>query len=921
VVTEPAHRWGVTVDEELVDLVVETAAGRDGVLPLLSTALDRAWLLRSDGRLTVAAYEEAGGVAHAVGRLADEAYESLDAEQRLRARQLLLRLVVEGPQGVARRRVPLAELDLAPTDPVLDALVARRLLTVGDEGVELVHEALFTAWPRMAAWLEEDAVGRRLRAHLSPSASAWQAGGRRPEDLYAGARLAEASTVRARDLTSLSALEQEFLDASEQHADAARSEAVARAERESRTARRLRGLLAGAVALLVLALVATLLAVQARDRARRATLTADANRLSAQALLEPRPDLSLQLAAEAVHLDPTTQTRSDLFGTLLRRQRLVRVRHDPTRFLGAQLSPDGDTLALCGIGGLMVLDARTLQRERTLPLDGSAFCTQPMFIDGGRFLATVQVRQNRAFLLVVRAADGTMVFRHRAPDGYSAFVSPDSSRLLTEGLGGSSLWVRRGTKWHELPLGTPFWATGFGMDGRLFATSPSVGRMTVRSSRDASILRRMSVPGFVVAMAAGSDVVAVQGASGQVTLLHALTGQRVGTVAGSGTNSAQAYFANHDRLFVTSNLNGEVSVWRVRSQELLETVANGAEVSSAVAPTGASLWTAGYDGTTTRWDLTGHRGFGATRPIPRGVSDAVYLDNGVVVATGSSVTSLSTALRPQGRLHLGAAISSLAPDGPHHFLVTTQRGVVVGSVRGGAAVVDRRIPLAGAIRAAVDPASGTLAATTRTGVTVFRADGRRKTWPLARGPQDVALSPGGALVAVSLGDSSSVVLDAATGDVTTRVPGTGDQAALPITFLDAGTLLVSRRAGTLVRWDLGRDRPVGDPVPAINGYPQRLQVTGDVVIVSSGGTDGALLDRRTWLRYGGGPLPAGLDGPITVLSPSGATVLSVAGDGRAVEWPFRPNEWRALACRETVSRLTSMEWREFLPGRPYDPAC
>jgi hypothetical protein len=80
-------------------------------------------------------------------------------------------------------------------------------------------------------------------------------------------------------------------------------------------------------------------------------------------------------------------------------------------------------------------------------------------------------------------------------------------------------------------------------------------------------------------------------------------------------------------------------------------------------------------------------------------------------------------------------------------------------------------------------------------------------------------------VAVSLGDSSSVVLDAATGDVTTRVPGTGDQAALPITFLDAGTLLVSRRAGTLVRWDLRRDRPVGDPVPAGTRSACRSPVT------------------------------------------------------------------------------------------------
>jgi hypothetical protein len=100
-----------------------------------------------------------------------------------------------------------------------------------------------------------------------------------------------------------------------------------------------------------------------------------------------------------------------------------------------------------------------------------------------------------------------------------------------------------------------------------------------------------------------------------------------------------------------------------------------------------------------------------------------------------------------------------------------------------------------------------------------------------------------------------------------------------------------------------------------------MQVTGDVVSVSSGGNDAALVDTRTWQRDGGGPLPTGLDSPVTVLSPSGGTVAAVDGYGRALRWPFRPDDWAALACREAVSRLTEAEWLEFLPGRPYDPAC
>jgi WD40 repeat protein len=920
VVTEPARRWGVAVDDDLVDLVVETVAGRDGVLPLLSTALDRGWRLRGGGALTVAAYQEAGGVSDAVGWLADEAFESLDEEQRRRVRRLLLRLVVEGPQGVTRRRVPLAELDLAPDDPVLDALVGKRLVTVGDEGVEVVHEALFSAWPRMAAWLEDDAAGRRLRAHLSPAAAAWRAGGRRAEDLYAGARLAEASAVRAQDATLLSALEQEFLDASERHADAARHEALARAERESRSARRLRGLLVGAVVLLVLALVTTVLAVQARDRARRATSAADANRLSAQALLVSRPDLALQLAVRAVRLDPTAQTTSNLFATLLRYQRLVRVRHDPSRHLGAALSPDGRTLAVCDLHGLALLDPRTLLVRRTVAFGTSAPCSQPAFLDGGRLLATVALDRDATRLYVVRAADGTTVFSHDVVDGYFTYATPDSRRLLTEGTLGDTLWVRRADRWQERPLGRHRTATGFGLHARLFATSGRGGAQVRR--RDGTVARRLDRPGVPVAVASSSDLLALQLPSGQVAFVHALSGRHAGSVAGSGRDSGQAYFADHDRLFVTSNLRGDVSVWDARSHHLVQSVSTGTSVMSSASPSGTALYTAGFDGTVARWDLTGHHGFDSeVRGVPHGVSDAVYLAGGLVVAVGSSVVSLSATFRATGRADLRSPVLSLTPDGPHDAVAVTRDGIALLTVRDRRPVVERLISLPGARAAAADASSGLVVAITSRGLTVVQADGERVRWPVPGTPSYVAVSPGGALAAVGLDDSSFLVLDASTGAVVSKVPGGGDDASLPVAFLDPHTLLVMRRVGTLVRWDLRRGRRIGDPVPAVDGFPWRMQVTRGMVTVSSAGNDAALVDSRTWRPVGGGPLPTGLDGPVTVLSPSGTSVAAVDAYGRAVEWPFRADRWAALACRESVTRLTEVEWREFVPARPYDPAC
>ena len=74
VVREGARRAGLTCDDSLVEAVVVEAANQPGILPHLSTALARTWDRRSDGRLHLAGYEQAGGI---VGALADGAEEGV----------------------------------------------------------------------------------------------------------------------------------------------------------------------------------------------------------------------------------------------------------------------------------------------------------------------------------------------------------------------------------------------------------------------------------------------------------------------------------------------------------------------------------------------------------------------------------------------------------------------------------------------------------------------------------------------------------------------------------------------------------------------------------------------------------------------------------------------------------------------------
>ena len=225
-IERPAHRAGLAVEAELADALLADTTDEPGALPLLSTALLELWQRRDGNRLRLAAYERTGGVRGAVGRLAETAYKRLDGEQQTIARRMLLRLA--GDEGVGtpvRRRAPLAELEADRDDQsrhVLEVLSDSRLVTVSEGSAEVAHEALLHEWPRLRAWLQQDAEGRRLHRHLIHAAAEWSNGGRDRSELYQGARLASALEWRAEHEPELNTTEQQFLDASRTASERAR---------------------------------------------------------------------------------------------------------------------------------------------------------------------------------------------------------------------------------------------------------------------------------------------------------------------------------------------------------------------------------------------------------------------------------------------------------------------------------------------------------------------------------------------------------------------------------------------------------------------------------------------------------------------------------------------------------------------------
>jgi WD40 repeat protein len=226
-------------------------------------------------------------------------------------------------------------------EAVLRALVDARLLTsfedaAGEQAnagarhrVEVVHESLLSAWPRLERWQVQDAEGALLRDQLRQAARTWQERGRPDDLLWSGSAFREYAVWRERYPGRLSELE----------------EAFGRAMVELAGRRRRRRRLAVTAAIAVLVAVAAALSVLWL-RSARETRRAEARRLVALGQLQldrypaaavacARASLELQDSAEARRLavqalwagPPTLQAPSDL------------------QCMQAAFSPDGRRLA------------------------------------------------------------------------------------------------------------------------------------------------------------------------------------------------------------------------------------------------------------------------------------------------------------------------------------------------------------------------------------------------------------------------------------------------------------------------------------------------------------------------------------------------------------------------------------------------
>ena len=252
----PAAQAGLRLEDGLVELLVRDVEGEPGALPLLSHVLRRTWELREGRTLTVAGYRSTGGVREAVAQSAEGLFRDLDAADQVLLRELMTRLVTPGENGApVRTRVPRRAVDRDPRRKALvERLVATRLLSADGDSVEIAHESLADAWPRLRSWLDDDVDGQRIMRHLSVAAEGWESQGCPESELYRGARHVRLQEWAQRADPELTDTEQDFLTASAALSEREQRATEEQVRRERRVNRRLR---AGLVGTIALALVAT----------------------------------------------------------------------------------------------------------------------------------------------------------------------------------------------------------------------------------------------------------------------------------------------------------------------------------------------------------------------------------------------------------------------------------------------------------------------------------------------------------------------------------------------------------------------------------------------------------------------------------------------------------------------------------------
>ena len=211
-IVEPARRYGVQIDDELVHALVEDAP-RNDALPLLAFTLQRLWQQYADaGVLTKANYDRGGGLRGLLEDAAERALKGIEPHQdvplsmssptkqtiQLAASAFVPAMAQINEQGATIRRVADWMGFSEEQQEILTRfdrwrLVVRKGTESGGGTLEVAHEALFREWTRLNEWLEPERARLEALRSVHQATATWRRQGMSSVFLdHRDSRLAEA---------------------------------------------------------------------------------------------------------------------------------------------------------------------------------------------------------------------------------------------------------------------------------------------------------------------------------------------------------------------------------------------------------------------------------------------------------------------------------------------------------------------------------------------------------------------------------------------------------------------------------------------------------------------------------------------------------------------------------------------------------